>query len=261
MPTLSDLAALSPHEHEALCRRCGMSCHFAIPVNGLAVVIDALRCKFLARDEAGKFGCSVYERRFAVAPWCHTAESALTGGFLAQDCPYARGVPGYRGKVRLSPALLRKVLPAVRAEVARAGAPIGADPDAVAEFLGEGTGASWQYGVSADGSRYVFTPARGRREAAVHRGAGAGNRAGREESSDCGYAGGRDAGQPGRSSDPGAEQSGGTELRPPVDEVTRSVVVGWRLCARRQTVQKSTPVRAFARPAHEPARRAPTVRP
>ena len=158
MPTLSDLAALTPHEHEALCRRCGMSCHFAIPVNGLAVVIDALRCKFLARDEAGKFGCSVYERRFAVAPWCHTAESALTGGFLAQDCPYARGVPGYRGKVRLSPALLRKVLPAVRAEVARAGAPIGADPDAVAEFLGEGTGASWQYGVSADGSRYVFTP-------------------------------------------------------------------------------------------------------
>ena len=135
-----------------------MSCHFAIPVNGLAVVIDALRCKYLVRDGSGQFLCSVYERRFELAPWCHTAQSALTGGFLAQDCPYARGVPGYRGKVRLSPALLRKVLPAVRAEVARAGAPLGADPDAVATFLGEETGAAWKYGKSADGSRYLFTP-------------------------------------------------------------------------------------------------------
>ena len=128
---------LTPDEHEALCRRCGMSCHFAVPVNGLAVVIDELRCKFLARDADGRFLCSVYDRRFEAAPWCHTAHSALDGGFLAQDCPYARGVAGYRGKVRLSPALLRKVLPAIRAEVARAGAPIGADPDAVTTFLAQ----------------------------------------------------------------------------------------------------------------------------
>lgn len=145
-------------EHEALCRRCGMSCHFAVPVNGLAVVIDELRCKFLARDSDGRFLCRVYERRFDAAPWCHTAHSALSGGFLAQDCPYARGMAGYRGKVRLSPALLRKVLPAIRAEVARVGAPIGADPDVVAAFLGQGT-APWAYRVSADGARYLFTPA------------------------------------------------------------------------------------------------------
>ena len=153
------LADLSPAEHEALCRRCGMSCHFAIPVNGLAVVVDELRCKFLVRDpgEAGRYSCSVYERRFELAPWCHTAQDALAGGFLAQDCPYARGVPGYRGKVRLSPGLLQKVLPAIRAEVARAGAPIGADPDAVAELLAAG-GSRWEYGVSADGTRYQFTP-------------------------------------------------------------------------------------------------------
>ncbi len=153
-PGLSDL---TPAEHEALCRRCGMSCHFAVPVNGLAVVIDALRCKFLQRDDAGRFVCSVYERRFAAAPWCHTAHDALAGGFLAQDCPYARGVAGYRGKVRLSPALLRQVLPAIRAEVARAGAPIGADPDAVAAFLGDGA-APWRYQPSADGTRYQFLP-------------------------------------------------------------------------------------------------------
>lgn len=160
------------HEaHEALCRRCGMSCHFAVPVNGLAVVIDALRCRFLARDDAGRYACTVYEQRFARAPWCHTADSALAGGFLAQDCPYARGVPGYRGKVRLSPALLRKVLPAIRAEVARAGAPIGADADAVAAFLGEDGGPAWGYAVSADGNRYLFAP---RAEPATE-GAGAGD--------------------------------------------------------------------------------------
>jgi hypothetical protein len=142
-------------QHEELCRRCGISCHFALPVNGLAVVVDALRCKFLGRADDGRYHCTVYAERFARAPWCHTAEAALAEGFLAQDCPYARGTPGYRGKVRLSPSLLRQVLPAVRAEVARAGAPIGADPDVVAAFLAEAGGA-YSYSVSEDGSRYQF---------------------------------------------------------------------------------------------------------
>lgn len=148
--------AREAHEaHEAMCRRCGMSCHFAVPVNGLAVVIDALRCKFLGRSDDGRFHCTVYERRFELAPWCHTAEGALAAGFLAQDCPYARGVPGYRGKARLSPSLLRQVLPALRAEVARAGAPIGADPDAALAFVAE-AGGQWRYAISEDGTRYVF---------------------------------------------------------------------------------------------------------
>jgi hypothetical protein len=142
-------------EHEAMCRRCGMSCHFAVPVNGLAVVIDALRCKFLGRAEDGRYQCTVYERRFEVAPWCHTAEQALAAGFLAQDCPYARGVAGYRGKARLSPSLLQKVQPALRAEVARAGVPIGADPEAALSFVAE-AGGRWSYSVSEDGTRYLF---------------------------------------------------------------------------------------------------------
>jgi hypothetical protein len=133
-----------------------MSCHFAVPVNGLAVVIDALRCKFLDRAEDGRFHCTVYEDRFAKAPWCHTAESALVGGFLAQDCPYARGTPGYRGKVRLSASLLQKVMPAIRAEIMRVGVPIGAAPEPVIELLSS-DGGTWRYAVSADGSRYLFS--------------------------------------------------------------------------------------------------------
>lgn len=149
------MSSPSHDEHEALCRRCGMSCHFAVPVNGLAVVIDELRCKFLGKADDGRFQCTVYERRFEVAPWCHTAESALAAGFLAQDCPYARGTSGYRGKVRLSPSLLRSVRPAIRAEVLRVGAPIGADPEAVVELLAE-AGGEWTYATSEDGSRHVF---------------------------------------------------------------------------------------------------------
>ncbi|MBL8632209.1 MAG: hypothetical protein JNM40_03230 [Myxococcales bacterium] len=144
-------------EHEALCRRCGMSCHFAIPVNGLAVVIDALRCKFLAQAEGepGRYHCTVYASRHSVAPWCHSAESALAAGFLAQDCPYARGHKGYRGKVRLSHSLLRQVLPAIITEILRVGIPIGADPDRVRRFLFD-AGTDCTYTVSADGSRYLF---------------------------------------------------------------------------------------------------------
>ncbi|MFO0621085.1 MAG: hypothetical protein U0745_06795 [Polyangia bacterium] len=146
-------------DHEALCRRCGISCHFAIPVNGLAVVIDALRCKFLSQieGEPGRYHCSVYASRYSVAPWCHSAESALHAGFLAQDCPYARGHKGYRGKVRLSASLQRQVLPAIRSEIVRVGIPIGADPDRVRLFLSE-SGTDFAYTVSADGSRYLFAP-------------------------------------------------------------------------------------------------------
>ena len=146
-------------DHEALCRRCGISCHFAIPVNGLAVVIDALRCKFLSQieGEPGRYHCSVYASRYSVAPWCHSAESALHAGFLAQDCPYARGHKGYRGKVRLSASLQRQVLPAIRSEIVRVGIPIGADPDRVRLFLSE-PGTDFAYTVSADGSRYLFAP-------------------------------------------------------------------------------------------------------
>lgn len=142
-------------EHEALCRRCGMSCHFAVPVNGLAVVLDELHCKYLGRAEDGRYHCTVYEERFVKAPWCHTAESALRGGFLAQDCPYARGTSGYRGKVRLSASLLQKVKPAIIAEIIRVGIPIGADPEAVLPLLG-GPQGHWRYAESSDGQRYEF---------------------------------------------------------------------------------------------------------
>lgn len=159
------LLAATQEEHEDLCRRCGMSCHFAVPVNGLAVVIDALRCRFLADStdatggKNGRYHCTVYDQRYAVAPWCHSAHGALQGGYLAQDCPYARGTAGYRGKVRLSARLLAQVQPAILSEILRVGVPIGADPERVLTFLAAATKASHQYQESTDGARYLFSAA------------------------------------------------------------------------------------------------------
>ena len=122
-------------EHEALCRRCGQSCHFAVPVNGLPVVVDDLHCRFLAREPDGTFTCTVYAERFERAPWCQTVDQALAGGFLARDCPYARGVSGVRGKTRLSPRLMRAAEPAIRAHLLEYGAPFGASEAGIQRFM------------------------------------------------------------------------------------------------------------------------------
>lgn len=151
---------------EALCRRCGVSCHFAIPVNGLPVVIDEVHCRYLARDDDGLYRCTVYPRRYELAPWCHSAADALPLGLLAQDCPYAHharatqpDLPPVRGKARLSPRLRQQVLPAVIAEILRVGVPAGADPAPVAALLLGATGAAHQHQLSEDGARWLFSPA------------------------------------------------------------------------------------------------------
>lgn len=141
--------------HEAQCRRCGISCHFAVPINGLAVVIDELRCRFLAREPDGRFRCTVYSERLERAPWCRTVDEALAGGYLARDCPYARGQAGYRGKTRLAPSLLATVLPAIRAELAKCGAPLGIDETLVVRLL-EQDGSRWRAELDTGGVRYRF---------------------------------------------------------------------------------------------------------
>lgn len=145
---------LSP-AHEATCRRCGTSCHPAIPVNGIPVVVPELSCRFLARGEGGHFHCTVYARRFEVAPWCRTVDESLAHGLLAHDCPYAAGIPNYKGKVRLKPRLLDSILPVLRAHVAEAGVPDMVDPEAARRFL-EGDGSRWTYEWDDEGERFRF---------------------------------------------------------------------------------------------------------
>jgi uncharacterized cysteine cluster protein YcgN (CxxCxxCC family) len=127
-------SAKNSDAHEALCRRCGISCHFAVPVNGLAVVVDELHCRFLVRDGT-RFNCSVYEDRFDLAPWCANMDEALENGLVAQDCPYTAGVAGYRGKTRLHKRLLTPAEKAIRLELLANGVPIGVSPEGVLKFL------------------------------------------------------------------------------------------------------------------------------
>ncbi len=131
-------------EHEALCTRCGTSCHYAVPVNGLPVVVDDLHCRFLERDGhadgAARFRCSVYERRFEAAPWCATVDEALREGYLGQTCGYvaaarARGETPARGKTRLHPRLEARVLPAIRDHLLEEGAPLGVSADGLRRFM------------------------------------------------------------------------------------------------------------------------------
>lgn len=129
-------------EHEGLCRRCGVSCHAAVPIGGVAVVVPGLHCRYLEEDRPGRFRCTVYERRLEVAPWCRTSDEALAEGLLAQDCPYAAGTEGYRGKVVVHRRLLAQVLPGVRRGLAEQGAPGWVSAEACSRLL-EGGGGAW----------------------------------------------------------------------------------------------------------------------
>lgn len=108
-------------EHESRCRRCGVSCHVAMPLRGRPVVVPGLHCTFLAADPDGRFQCTVYAERFEKAPWCHHAEIAAPLGYLAVDCPY--GVQPGLGKVRLDEREFAKLWPDVLRKLRSWGVP------------------------------------------------------------------------------------------------------------------------------------------
>ncbi len=133
-PIRSPGSQRSDPQHEELCRRCGISCHLALRVNGTLVEVPGLRCKFLAPRGDRKWQCTVYKERFDKAPWCHHADEAVPLGFLARDCPYALNAGATVGKVRLREPLLSKVWPALLAAVIEEGVPRYVDQEA---FLAE----------------------------------------------------------------------------------------------------------------------------
>ncbi len=147
------LNELSFEAHESLCRRCGMSCHFAVPVNGLPVVVDDLHCKYLGKDDQGLFGCTIYDERLLRAPWCATVEESLEDGLLAQDCLYTKFAPGYKGKTRLHRRLMEKALPHIRAHILAEGVPYGVSEEGLRAFLERTGGGDFRFQQSADGVR------------------------------------------------------------------------------------------------------------
>jgi uncharacterized cysteine cluster protein YcgN (CxxCxxCC family) len=147
------LPVLNHDEHEALCRRCGVSCHMALEVGAEKYVIEEIHCRFLGRGDDGRYACTVYEKRFEVAPWCHTAEDALKTGNLAFDCPYTRHIPGYKGKIWASSEVRGKLIPIVRKKLIADGLPLSGNPDSALKILTSG-GENWTYTEQAGCFRF-----------------------------------------------------------------------------------------------------------
>lgn len=135
-------ALRSDADHEAKCRRCGVSCHMAVPsdTHGL-VAVPGLRCQFLEQDQAGLFGCTVYAERFERAPWCHHADEAAPLGYLATDCPY--GTPPGLGKVRLTEQEFAVVWPEMLRKIRAWGVPIYVHREALIAEVAQRTGKPW----------------------------------------------------------------------------------------------------------------------
>lgn len=146
---------LSAEAHEALCRRCGASCHTPILLGGKTVILPEIHCRFLARDTDGKALCTVYENRFERAPWCKTAREAFETDGLAHDCPYARSIPGYRGRHWANPEERARMLPLIRRQLIEHGLPSQNDPADVLPIL-EADGSRWTYTATPDGTRFLF---------------------------------------------------------------------------------------------------------
>jgi uncharacterized cysteine cluster protein YcgN (CxxCxxCC family) len=141
------LSGLNEEQREALCNRCGTSCHFGMEIDDVTVVIEELHCRFLAKKDDDTFGCTVYAERFEKAPWCADLEQSLSGGLLSQVCPYvqASGDPDYQGKHWLTTAQRRDLLPVIRRALIEEGAPMGVSLEGLRLLMERSGGGEFEY--------------------------------------------------------------------------------------------------------------------
>lgn len=125
----------------------------AIEVGDSKIILEEIHCRFLGKAGDGRYACTVYEKRFEVAPWCHTAEDAAKTGNLSQDCLYASGIPGYNGKHWATPLWRKRLLPIVRKKLIQEGLTLHASPDSALKVL-TSEGEDWSFIEEAD--RFVF---------------------------------------------------------------------------------------------------------
>lgn len=147
---------LSAGEHEGTCRRCGMSCFTPIQLGNETVIIPDIYCKYLEAEPGapGKYRCSVYEKRHEVAPWCKTVPEAIQLNALAWDCPYATGVPGFKGKRWARDWERHAIEETVRSSMIEFGLPFQDNPDAALRILNRHGETHWTYEL--DGDHYRF---------------------------------------------------------------------------------------------------------
>src|ERR1700694_1397934 len=91
-------------------------------------IVEEIHCKFLGKEADGRYACTVYERRFEMAPWCRRADEAAAQGHVAQDCPYAGEIPDFHGKRWASPVVRETLMPLVRKILVEDGLPLSESP-------------------------------------------------------------------------------------------------------------------------------------
>lgn len=87
---------------ESVCSNCGDCCCASINIGKSIIVVPELPCRFLVIKSSGKFNCSVYEERFAKAPWCQDLLSGALTGAYPVSCNYMKGLSGYNGGIKLT---------------------------------------------------------------------------------------------------------------------------------------------------------------
>jgi uncharacterized cysteine cluster protein YcgN (CxxCxxCC family) len=152
--TLMSFPMLPVEKYEALCRRCGMSCHTPILLGSRTVIVPEIHCRFLAYDAEGKAACTVYENRYEAAPWCRSAEEAIELNALGWDCPYAAGVPGFKGKHWAKDWEHEAVVDAMKKVLPVKGLPVEDNPDSALRLLESNGGGEWTYEQDGDVFRF-----------------------------------------------------------------------------------------------------------
>jgi hypothetical protein len=164
-----DAPAAGSPEHEALCQRCGVSCHAATMLgDGRNIVVEGLHCRFYGVAPDGKPGCTVYTERRKKAPWCLQVDAAKAIGALREGCPYMQGDSSslaqgvslrIRGKVRVSPEEYDALWPQVATSLLSAGPVLLVF--GWAEFLAKANGRdpdhTWQLRPNAEGTAGELT--------------------------------------------------------------------------------------------------------
>ena len=80
------------HDENA-CLRCGRCCRMRVSVGGEVFVLPWSRCPHL--DIETKL-CRVYDKRFETRAECLTVEEGIKARAYPRDCPYVKGLVGYR---------------------------------------------------------------------------------------------------------------------------------------------------------------------
>jgi hypothetical protein len=133
-----------------------MSCHTPILLGHESVIVPEIHCLYLAQKQDGsnEYYCTVYEKRFELAPWCKTSVEAIPLNALAWDCPYAQGVANFKGKRWAKDWERDAIYRVLREAFLQFGLPFADNPDSALKILNRNGEKGWTYRLEGDHYRF-----------------------------------------------------------------------------------------------------------